>query len=450
MSQLKESKNNHKLKRELGIFATAAIIIGQMVGSGIYMAPQGLAELANPKAAVLAMLITGIGTMFLAVTFAKMDHENPETGSAIIYTKKAFGDLPAFWVGWSYWFGCWVANGAIILAGLSYASYFFHCLAGNTVERWIACLAIIWIYTFINMVGVKQAGGINLILTIIKIIPIFIFIIIALLHFDSDNFNTVSSPEVEGLSVLPVAIAYSLWSYLGFEGASVNAGEVKDPKKIGIITIVSTGGVVILYLLITIIAAGSMDQASLAASASPLADIMYKATGGKYFAGAFIALGGSISAIGCVGGWIMSVSRVSYSMGEQKLLPDVFAKVNERKGTPVGSLIINGILMSVVMTLGYLTNEGGLYNFMVLLAVMAFLIFYLFGAAAEIYLVGKKIKPFTLFNFLKYSIVGLIGLAYSIYTVYGSGAEYVLYGFLLMLFGLPFFIYVKLRNERNE
>ena len=440
---------NVNLKRDLGLFATIAIIVGQMIGSGIYMAPQGLAELANPKVAILAMFITGVGTLFLAFSFAKLDSKEARTGSAIVYTQEAFGDLPAFWVGWSYWCGCWIANGAIILAGLNYASYFFPSLAGNTLPKFLACVVIIWIYTLINIKGVKEAGYINLILTIIKILPLLVFIVIAIIHFNSENLSTVSSPEVEGMSVLPVAIAYTLWCFIGFEGASVNAGEVKDTKKIGMATIISTGIVVMLYMLLTVLAAGNMSQEALASSSSPFADIIHQATGG-YWAGGFISLGGSLSAIGCVGAWILSAGRITYSLGERKLMPDYFARISPKYKTPVNSLVINGILMTAVMFLGYITQGGSMYNFLVMLAVMAFLVFYTFGAASELMLSGKHIKPFNLFNFVKCSIISLIALAYSIYTIFGAGAENVLYGFLLMLIGLPVFIYVKLKQTSNS
>ncbi len=112
------------LKRELGYFATIAIIIGQMIGSGIYMTPQGLAELSNAKVGVWSVAITGLGTLLLALSFAKLAQRKAVTGSAVVYTNEAFGELPAFWVGWSYWCGCWTANGAIIIAGVNYLSYF--------------------------------------------------------------------------------------------------------------------------------------------------------------------------------------------------------------------------------------------------------------------------------------------------------------------------------------
>lgn len=445
----KESGDEVKqgFKRDLGIFTTISIIVGQMIGSGIYMAPQGLAALSNPWMALLAVAVTGIGTLFLALSFARLDNKRAATGSVIIYAKEAFGDLPAFWVGWSYWCGCWIANGAIVIAGLNYTSYFFPSMAGNTFPKFIACTLILWVYTIINIIGVKIAGRINLVLTILKLLPLLLFAVVAVVHFDTSNFNTMSSQAVNGMGALPMGMAYMLWSFIGFEGASVSADEVENPKQIGRLTIISTVIVIIIYAILIALAAGNMTQNELAGSSSPLADIMYRATGG-YWAGALISLGASISAIGCVGAWILSAARVTYALGESKLMPATFAKLSEKRGTPVNGLLINGVLMTVVMLLGYLTNGGDLYSFLSMMAVMTFLVFYLFGAASEIMISGREIKkPFNVIQFMKKSAVGLIALVYSIYTIIGSGMQYVFYGFLLILLGIPVFIYVKLKQD---
>lgn len=440
------NNENHSLKRELGLFATTAIIIGQMIGSGIYMTPQGLAELSNPKVAILAMIITGAGTMLLALCFARLGEKMPVSGSAVVYTRKAFGDFPAFLVGWSYWCGCWIGNGAIILGGISYASYFFPVLSHNGLYQFIVSVIIIWIYTVINIRGIKEAGNINLLLTIIKLLPLAVFIIIAIPNFDSSNLQTISSHEVSGFSVLPIAIAYSLWSFTGFEGASVNAGEVKDVKVVRQATIIGTGSVIVLYLLLIVLSAGNMSQSDLASSSSPFSDIIFKATGG-YWAGGFISLGVCVSAFGCIGAWIISSARIAYSLGEQELFPKSFAKVHPKYQTPYFGLIANAMLMTFIMFLGFVTNQGGLYNFLVLLAVMSLLIFYTFGAASDIMLTVKNAEPLNLFRFLKNSSLGLLAFTYAIYTIYGSGSNVVMYGFLLMLIGMPFYIYVQLKNN---
>ncbi len=434
------------LKRELGYFATIAIIIGQMIGSGIYMTPQGLAELSNAKVGVWSVAITGLGTLLLALSFAKLAQRKAVTGSAVVYTNEAFGELPAFWVGWSYWCGCWTANGAIIIAGVNYLSYFVPVFAEDSFEKFALSLAVIWLFTILNIKGVKEAGYLNLVLTLAKLLPLIVFIIIAARHIEPQNFETVASPDLEGISVLPMAMAYSLWVYIGFEGATVNAGEVKQTHYVYKATIFSTLVVILIYVALVFLAAGNMPQSELAASASLFADII-KAKTGYFWAGGFVSIGGFISAFGCVGAWILSAARVSYSLGESGLLPKTFAKIDSKRGTPVSSLIINCVLMTIIMTIGFVTKSGSVYTFFVMLSVLSFLVFYAFGVASEIMLSGREIKRFTFAGFIKKTWLSFVALGYSIYTIVGAGAEYVMYGFLLLLLGIPVFIYVKLAGN---
>ena len=435
-----------KLKRELGFFATVAIIIGQMIGSGIYMTPQGLAELSNAKMGICSVAVTGVGTLLLALSFARLAQRKAVTGSAVVYTNEAFGELPAFWVGWSYWCGCWTANGAIIIAGVNYLSYFFPVFAADSIQKFALSLVVIWLFTLLNIKGVKEAGYLNLVLTAVKLLPLLIFIVIAAQHVEPANFETVSSPDLQGVSVLPVAMAYSLWCYIGFEGATVNAGEVKETRYVYKATIFSTIAVILIYVTLTFLAAGNMSQSELAVSASPFADIIQAKTG-YYWAGGLISIGGFFSAFGCVGAWILSAARVSYSLGETGLLPKTFGEIDPKRGTPVNSLIINCILMTIIMIIGFVTKSGSVYTFFVMLSVLSFLVFYAFGAASEIMLSGRDIKSFNLVRFIKKTWISFIALAYSIYTIVGAGADYVMYGFLLLLLGIPVFIYVKLSSD---
>lgn len=436
------------LRRELGFFAIIAIIVGQMIGSGIYMTPQGLAELANPMVAVLAMIVTGVGTICIAISYSRLNKRGAVTGSIIVYTREAFGDMPAFWVGWCYWCGCWIANGAIAVAAVSYFAYFFPPLAGNNLTQFFAVIGILWFYTLLNLRGVKAAGYFNLLMTIVKMLPLLIFIVIAVKGFDPDNLSTVSSGTVKGFGTLPVAAAYCLWCYLGFEGATVTAGEAKDEKQIGKATIISTFAVMFVYILIVLLSAGAISQAELAKSASPLADIMYKVTG-NYWTGAIVSIGGSLSAFGCVGAWILSAGRISYSLASVDLLPRVFAKTDSKHGAPTVALLINGVLMTVVMAIAYFGKEGTVYNFLVMLAVTSFLVFYLFGVSAEIYLTGKDMKGRGYAECLKTSLISILGFCYAMYTIYGSGEEYVFSGFLLLLAGIPFYIVIKLGDQKE-
>lgn len=437
------------LRRELGTFAVIAIIIGQMIGSGIYMTPQGLAEISGPIVSSFAMFITGIGTIFMAISYSRLNKRGAVTGSIIIYTREAFGEMPAFWVGWCYWCGCWIANGAIAVAAVSYFSYFVPAFSSNHILQFALVIVIIWFYTILNIKGVKAAGYFNLIITILKLLPLAIFIIIAIKGFDASNLSTISSNDIKGFGTLPVAVAYCLWCYIGFEGATLTAGEAKDEKRIGRATIASSIIVMMLYIVIIILSAGAMSQGELVKSTSPLADIMHKVTGG-YWTGAIVSIGGSLSAFGCVGAWILSAGRASYSLASIDLLPKVFMKTDPKNGSPRAALIINGILMSIVMAIAYFGKDGTVYNFLVMLSVTSFLVFYLFGVSAEIYLTGKDIRGTGAGNYFKKLIFSILGFIYAMYTIYGSGAEYVFAGFLLLLAGIPFFIAIKLRGNDDK
>jgi amino acid transporter len=436
------------LKRDIGLLSAIAIVVGSMIGSGIFMAPQGLAEYANPTAGLIAMALTGIGSLLLALCFVKMSTMEGELVSPIMATQRAFGELPAFFSGWAYWCGCWVANGTIILGGLNYLSYFFPSLQGNSFAKYILSIAIIWFYTLLNIKGVKESSRFNLVMTVAKLAPIVMILVVAPLRFNAANFTSVSSEDVAGMGVIPIAMTYTLWSFLGFEGIVVNAAEVKNINMVKKGTVIGTCIVIVIYLLLTVFAAGNLPQSHLVASESPFADILQNSTG-VYWAGGFIALAVALSAFGCIGAWIISAASAAYSLGEQGLMPQKLATVHPKLRTPVTALLVNGVLMTFIMLLAFFNQEGSVYNFFLLLSTLALLVFYVLGAASEIALSGKGIKKFNVWNFIKCSFVGLVAFAYAVFTVYGSGAEYVMYGFILLLVGIPVYTYVKLKRYHD-
>ncbi|MBZ4663632.1 MAG: amino acid permease [Caloramator sp.] len=436
-----------ELKRELGLLPATAIVVGNMIGSGIFMAPQGLAAASNPKTTIIAWIITALGSMLLALSFANLGVKIPKTGGPIVYTREAFGEFPAFLIAWTYWIGSWVGNAAIITAFMNYLSYFFPVFSQSKPLAFLTSSLILWALTYINYRGVKEAGIVSMITTVLKILPLIVFAIIALTHFNISYFNTVSSKEVSGLSTLPAAIAITLWSFVGLESATIPAGEIKDPERnIKLSTIYGTLITVAIYLAISILAIGAMPQDMLANSNAPLADIINYATEQKW-GGTLIALGAVISTLGATSGWILITARSSFAAAEDKLFPKVFAKVHPKYNTPSASLIISGIAANILLVMNYVSSLTSAFNFMLLLATLSFLPAYSFTAAAEILLLRNKDENFNLLNFIKSSFISILAFAYSIYAIYGTGAEVVMYGFILMLIGIPFYVYQKIQNR---
>ncbi len=451
MSNIKFEKksDNIELKRELGLTAAVAIVVGNCIGSGIFTSAASLAAASNPKTSIIAWIITSVGSLLIALSFASLGTAIPRTGGPIVYTRAAFGDFAGFLIAWTYWIGAWVGNAAIITAFMLYFTYFVPG-AATPLLAFLITSGVLWFFTVINILGVKGAGRVSVITTILKVGALVVFVVIAALHFNPAMLTTVSSTKVSGMNTLPAAIAIALWAFIGIESATVPAGEIKDPKKnIRRSTIYGTLIAATVYVIVSIVGMGVLDQSTLASSNAPLADIINKATGGTW-GGNFIALGAIISALGASSGWILTTARSAYGASKDRLFPPMFAKIHPKYLTPVTSLIISGLAANILLVLNYMGTLSSAFNFMLLLATLAFLPAYAFSAAADIVLLKNHSTDFNFFSFLKNSFFALLAFGYSIYAIYGTGAKVVMYGFILMLAGIPVYLYMMLQNNKKD
>jgi amino acid transporter len=308
----------------------------------------------------------------------------------------------------------------------------------------------LWFFTIINILGVKGAGVVSIVTTILKVGALVVFVIIAALHFNPAMLGTVSSAKVAGMSTLPAAIAIALWAFVGIESATVPAGEIKNPQKnIRKSTIYGTLIAAAVYIIVSVVGMGVLDQSSLAGSNAPLADIINKATGGTW-GGDFIALGAIVSTLGASSGWILTTARSAFGASQDKLFPAMLSGVHPKYQTPVTSLIISAVAANILLILNYMGTLNSAFNFMLLLATLAFLPAYAFSAAADIVLLKNHSSEFNLFSFLKNSFFALLAFGYSIYAIYGTGARVVMYGFILMLAGIPVYLYMMLQNNKKD
>ena len=451
MSKINDTKNsgNMELKRELGLAAATAIVVGNCIGSGIFTSAASLAVASNPKTAMLAWVITAIGSLLIALSFASLGTAMPRTGGPIVYTRAAFGDFAGFLIAWTYWIGAWVGNAAIITAFMLYFTYFVPG-ATTPILAFLITSGVLWLFTIVNILGVKGAGTVSIVTTVLKVGALVVFVVIAAMHFNPAMLKTVSDVKVSGMSTLPAAIAIALWAFVGIESATVPAGEIKDPEKnIRKSTIYGTLIAAAVYIIVSIFAMGVLDQATLANSKAPLADIINAATKGTW-GGNFIAFGAIISTLGATSGWILTTARSAYGASKDKLFPEIFGRIHPKYKTPVASLVISGVAANMLLILNYVGSLNSAFNFMLLLATLAFLPAYAFSAAADIVLLKKHSLDFNIFNFIKNSFVALLAFGYSIYAIYGTGAEVVMYGFLLMLAGIPIYLYMMLQNNKSD
>lgn len=438
--------SNNKLKKDMGLFVATALVVGNMVGSGILMLPSTLAKVSGSGATILAWVITGMGSIFLALSFARLGSKIPKTGGPYEYSKTAFGDFVGFLNAWLYWNGSWIGNTAIIIAIGSYLAAvipFFN----NSGTNFIFCTAIIWILTYINIKGVSVAGKVQGTITVFKIGIFLFFIAVALFHFKLENMLPLF-PEGKGIDTLPAAATSTLWAFVGLETASVAAGEIKNPEKnVARSTILGMIIATVIYMAITIASMGAMSQEALVSSSAPMADIL-----AQYFGdgvSSFLNMSIVIGTIGTAIGWILSSARIAYAAGEDGIFPKVFSRVHPKYQTPHVALIISSILTNILLVLNFTQGFSKAFDLIILLATLSYLPIYAFTAISDIVVMAKEEKVIKASVILKKSIVPIIGFIYAIWTIYGSGAETVMYGFLLMMLGLPFYAYMVIKNRKE-
>lgn len=434
-----------KLKKEIGLFTATALVVGNMMGSGIFMLPASLAGVSGPGATIIAWILTGIGALLLALTFANLGSKIPKTGGTYEYSRLAYGNFMGFMTAWLYWNGSWIGNATIFIVVATYLGEVVTALTNSSVAGFLFCSAILWISTYINIRGTKLAGRVASVITVFKVLLFVFFIVVGLMYFDPANL-TPMFPVEKGISTVPMAAALTLWAFMGLETASVAGGEIKNPEKnVKRSTIMGMLISTVLYILISIVAMGAMNQSELAASTAPISDIIVKVLNLKSLDILNIAI--AISILGTGMGWLLSTARVAYAAGEDGIFPSTFAKLHPKYNTPYVALIIGSIFINITFLMNFTKGLAGAYNFIVVLATLSYLPIYAVSTIAEIILMVKEDKKPNFKKHLGLIVRCLIGFAFATWAIYASGAEIVMYGFILILLGVPIYGYMSIKKH---
>ena len=437
------------LRRELGVGMATALVIGNVIGSGVFLLPSSLAAEAGPVSLV-AWVFTGAGAMLLAVVFATLGRAYPRTGGPYVYVRRAFGDFMGFWTAWSYWIALWVGNAAIATAFAGYLAVFW----GDATTPWIAttlAIALVWGMTLVNIVGVRQAGRVQLVTAVIKFVPLLLIAVVGIFFMDADNFEPFTIDEGFDWGISAAALL-TLWAFVGLESATVPAEEVKDPERtIPRATIIGTAAAAVVYVVASVALFGMIPSATLSESTSPFADGANLIFGGTW-GGEAIAIVAMVSIVGALNGWILLQGRVPLAAADDGLFPRRFAAVDEKRGTPAFGIVVSSLLITALLALNF-QEQGGvvdLFTEIITIATLTALIPYAFAAAAELYLFIVDRQSFSAVNLARSSVVALLALAYSSWAIWGAGQSAVAAGFMLLLAGIPIYLVVTWRGRPGQ
>jgi APA family basic amino acid/polyamine antiporter len=428
--------------KKMGVWMSTSLVVGNMIGAGIFMIPATLAAFGGIS--ILGWIASSLGALLLARVFSRLSTiVGSKSGGPYAYTQYAFGDFMGFLIAWGYWISIWISTAAIAIAFVSAMSVLFPLLGEDPVWAVITGLGAVWFLVWINSLGVRESGKMQLATTILKIIPILIVILGGFFFFDIDNFTPFNASNENPMVALATTATLTLFAFLGIESASVPAGAIKNPDKtIPRATMMGTAVVTVLYILSTIAVMGMIPMEELANSPAPFADAMGVMTGD--WGRDFIAAGAAISAFGAMNGWILLVGQVPKATADDRLFPRFFARVNKH-GTPLSGIVMGSILTSLLMLMNFSETLVEQFRFMILLATFCTLVPYLFSASAYLLLLTRgKILAKVWWTVI---LIGGGAFLYSIWGLFGAGETSVFYGFILMMAGIPLYVWIKWKNR---
>jgi len=419
--------------RVLGFWAAVSIVMGNMIGSGVFLLPASLAAYRGLSLAGWA--ISAAGAVMLALVFARLARQMPAAGGLYAYTRAAFGEFGGFFVAWGYWLSTVATLSALAVAFVGYLDPFIPSVVRSPGAAAVLTIATIWIVIGVNVAGVALAGRVQIVTTALKLVPLAFVGVGGLFLFEPSAF-TLPPTDVQPLGAqLVTVVTLTLWAFLGLETATIPAASVRDPARtIPLATVVGTVLAAAIYIISTVGVMSLVPPEALAASTAPFADGARRLVGNV--GGQLVALGAAVSCLGALNGWTLVAGQLPMAVADDGLFPRVFGRLSGR-GTPAMAMVIGGVVASMLVALNYSGGLVALFTFIILLSTLSTLVPYVFCSLA-VWLMPGQPKPLG-----GMALVSILAFVYAMFAIGGAGAETVFYGFMALLAGLPLFVWVR-------
>ncbi|PWW04547.1 arginine:ornithine antiporter (APA family) [Hoeflea marina] len=438
---------------KLGLVPLVALVVGSMIGGGVFSLPQNMAKGASPGAVIIGWLITGVGMLALAFVYQGLSTRKPTLDAGpYAYARAGFGDFIGFNSAWGYWLSAWLGNVSYVVLIFGAMSYFYPAFGaeGNTVQAIIGASIVLWITHALCLMGVRQAAIINVVTTAAKLVPIALFAVLVFIAFNLPTFTIdlwgTATPDLGSIMTqVKSTMLVTLWVFIGIEGASVVSGRAAKRSDIGKATIIGFVIALGVYLCVSLLSFGIMSQPELAGlpAAASMANVLEKAVGP--WGSVLVRIGLVISVAGAFLSWTLFAAEIPYRAAREGMLPSVFATENNN-GSPAGALWITNILVQLFLIVTLYANSTYLALFYI--ASTAILVPYVLSGAYAVKLAlsgegyaageGRNRDMFT----------GALATLYGAWLIYAAGPNYLLMCAILYAVGVP--VYWWARNARGE
>ena len=426
-----------------------AMVVGGMVGAGIFSLPRTFAGATGPLGAIIAWLIAGTGMYMLARVFQFLAERKPNLDAGVFaYAKEGFGDYPGFLSAFGYWIGSCIGNVSYWVLIKSTLGAFFPVFGdGNTVVAIVVASVGIWLFHFMILRGVQQAAFINQVVTIAKIIPILVFIVILAFAFKMDlfQFNFYGGGLEGGIfEQVRATMLVTVFVFLGIEGASVYSRYAKKREDVGAATITGFISVTTLMVLVTLLPYAVIERAEVAGMRQPSMATVLEAVVGQWGA-IFVSVGLLVSVLGAYLAWSLICAEVMFTAAKTRDMPKIFARENANK-VPDVALWATSIVIQVIVITTYWSRDAFslMLNLTSAMALIPFLLVAGYGLMltrrGETYERDPKDRR-------RDVVIAALATVYTIFLLYAGGMKFIVLSAVLYAPGTA--LYVWARREQG-
>lgn len=438
MDKQSTKTSSHK---EVGLLGLTMIVVGSMLGGGVFNLPSSISQSAGAAASFIAWSITGVGVFFIAKVFQTLANEQPEiTGGIYYYAKDGFGAYAGFNSAWGYWLSNIIGNVSFVILFLDALSKFLPQIGGakGTLGLYLGSL-MIWLVVILVSRGIRAANALNIVATFAKVVPILIGIFILITHFRFSVFSAdLFAANVQGISgslggigsQVKHAMLQTMWVFVGIEGAVVLSGRAKRSQDVGRATLIGYATTLAIYVLIVMLSFGILPQETLMNLPNPSLSGVLNAAVGTWGA-RMIDIGVIISVLGAWISWTILAAEISYDAANDRMFPAFLGKENQHNA-PVNALILNGVIMQVVFIFSRLAMDA--FQAVTDTATTMVLIPYVLSAAFLWRLSNNKQNH-------SHRLLALGAILYGLYMLYSSGLMNLLYCVGIYALGFSFWLW---------
>jgi APA family basic amino acid/polyamine antiporter len=432
----------------LGLPSATALVIGSIIGTGVFTMPAVLAGAGTSS--IITLGVIGVGAVLLGLLFGQLTKRVPHNeGGVYAYARHEFGDFAGYLTAWCYWITCWAGNAAIVSSWVLYVDELFGIDNPSGWTNWGIALTGLWIPAVVNLVGVKQMAWFQNLTVVLKFLPLLLAGTLGWFWVTADNFGPFNASGGSLYDAANLAAGVALFSFIGVECASIAAGRVKDPRRnVGRASVIGTALSALLYVAVTAAVMGLVPHDALVDDGAPFVAAFEEMFGSAAWVGKLVALTAVISGIGALNGWTMVTAEMPYAAAKDGLFLQQFTKEN-RKGAPWFGIVASTVVASALMGWSYASETGlNVFTDLVYLSVVTVAIPYFLAACAQVaYLVSRR-RTVHGWAFARDGAVAVVGLLFSLWVTFASGYASVYQAMLLLLLGIPLYGFLKARRER--